>query len=75
MKNEHVNPHNQEKIAHEQELLKRKIAEGLDSPGREMTDKDWAELKKKLKSTFASKRKPKRQRSGELSGAQPQTRL
>jgi Arc/MetJ-type ribon-helix-helix transcriptional regulator len=43
--------------AREQEELERRILEGLDSGSREMTEKDWSELKATLRRKLARRRK------------------
>lgn len=43
--------------AHEQEALEIKILEGLDSPAREMTGKEWSKLRQTLRAKLAKKRK------------------
>jgi len=43
--------------AHEQEELERKVLEGLDSPSREMTAKEWSKLRQNLKSRLTKRRK------------------
>ncbi len=43
--------------AHEQEELELKILEGLDSPAREMTGKEWSKLRQSLRNKLAKKRK------------------
>jgi antitoxin ParD1/3/4 len=43
--------------AHEQEDLELKILEGLDSPAREMTGKEWARLRQTLRTKLANKRR------------------
>jgi antitoxin ParD1/3/4 len=43
--------------AHEQEALEIKILEGLDSPAREMTGKEWSKLRQTLRTKLAKKRK------------------
>jgi Arc/MetJ-type ribon-helix-helix transcriptional regulator len=43
--------------ARELEVLELRILEGLDSPARDMTDKEWAKLRQTLQSTLAKKRK------------------
>ena len=47
--------------AHEQETLERKVLEGLDSPGREMTSKEWSKLRQRLK----DKLKPTKRRKAQ----------
>lgn len=42
---------------HEQEELERKVLEGLDSPSREMTAKEWSKLRQNLKSRLTKRRK------------------
>jgi len=43
--------------AHEQEELELRIVEGLDSPAREMTGKEWSKLRQTLRAKLAKKRK------------------
>ena len=43
--------------AREQERLERRILEGLDSTAREMTEKDWSELKATLRRKLAKRRR------------------
>ena len=43
--------------AHEQEELELKILEGLGSPAREMTGKEWSKLRQTLRTKLAKKRK------------------
>ena len=43
--------------AHEQEALEIKILEGLDSPAREMTGKEWLKLRQTLRAKITKKRK------------------
>lgn len=43
--------------AHEQEALELKILEGLDSPAREMTGKEWSKLRQTLRNKLAKRRK------------------
>jgi Arc/MetJ-type ribon-helix-helix transcriptional regulator len=43
--------------AREEELLERKILEGIDSPSRVMTSEDWEELRSKLKRKVSRRRK------------------
>ena len=43
--------------ANEQEALELKILEGLDSPAREMTGKEWSKLRQSLRSKLAKRRK------------------
>ena len=44
--------------AHEQEALELKILEGLNSPAREMSNKEWSKLRQSLRNKLAKKRKP-----------------
>ena len=44
--------------AHEQEALELKILEGLNSPAREMSIKEWSKLRQSLRNKLAKKRKP-----------------
>lgn len=43
--------------AHEQRELELKILEGLDSPSRQMTTKEWSKLRQTLRSKLTKKRK------------------
>ncbi len=43
--------------AHEQESLELKIIEGLDSPARNMTGKEWSKLRQTLRSKLGKRRK------------------
>jgi len=43
--------------AHEQEELELRILEGLDSPAREMTAKEWSKLRQTLRAKLTKKRK------------------
>ncbi len=43
--------------AHAQEDLERKILDGLDSPAREMTAKEWSKLRETLRSRAIGRRK------------------
>ena len=43
--------------AHEQEGLELRILEGLDSPAREMTGKEWSKLRQTLRAKLTKKRK------------------
>lgn len=43
--------------AHEQEDLELRILEGLESPAREMTAKEWSNLRQTLRSKLAKRRK------------------
>jgi antitoxin ParD1/3/4 len=43
--------------AHEEEELERKILEGLDSPSRGMTAKEWSKLRQNLKDKLTKRRK------------------
>ena len=42
---------------HEKEELELKILEGLDSPAREMTGKEWSKLRQTLRAKLAKRRK------------------
>jgi len=44
--------------AHEQQALELKILEGLESPAREMTPKEWSNLRQTLRSKLSKRRKP-----------------
>jgi antitoxin ParD1/3/4 len=43
--------------AHEEEELERKILEGLNSPSREMTAKEWSKLRQNLRDKLTKRRK------------------
>lgn len=43
--------------SHQQEELERKLLEGLDSPAREMTSKEWSKLRQSLRTKLAKRRK------------------
>ena len=43
--------------AHEEKKLELKIIEGLESPARAMTSKEWSELRKTLRSKLSKLRK------------------
>jgi antitoxin ParD1/3/4 len=43
--------------AHEEEDLERKILEGLNSPSREMTAKEWSKLRQGLRDKLTKRRK------------------
>ena len=43
--------------SHSQQVLELKLLEGLDSPAREMTSKEWSKLRQTLRSKLAKKRK------------------
>ena len=43
--------------AHEQEALEIKVLEGLESPAREMTGKEWSKLRQTLRAKLEKKRK------------------
>ena len=43
--------------AREQEALEQKLLEGLDSPPREMTAKEWSKLRQTLQAKLAKRRK------------------
>ena len=43
--------------AHEQEALEKKVLEGLDSPAREMSGKEWSKLRQNLRNKLIKKRK------------------
>ena len=43
--------------AHEQDALELKIIEGLESPAREMTSKEWSKLRQTLRGKLTKKRK------------------
>jgi hypothetical protein len=43
--------------AHHQAKLEIKILEGLDSPAREMTGKEWSKLRQTLRNKLGNKRK------------------
>lgn len=45
--------------AREQEDLERKILEGLDSPARQMTDKNWKDLRTTLRAKLGKRKKAK----------------
>lgn len=48
---------NADQKAHAQEALEIKILEGLDSPAREMTGKEWSKLRQTLRSKLGKRRK------------------
>ena len=43
--------------AHEQDVLENKVLEGLESPAREMTGKEWSKLRRTLRNKLGKKRK------------------
>jgi Arc/MetJ-type ribon-helix-helix transcriptional regulator len=43
--------------AHEQETLELKILEGLDSPARKMTNKEWSKLRQALRNKHPKRRR------------------
>jgi antitoxin ParD1/3/4 len=43
--------------AHEQDELELKILEGLDSPARAMTSKEWSQLRQSLRKKLTRRRK------------------
>lgn len=43
--------------SHAREQLEQKILEGLDSPAREMTAEDWANLRQTLRDQLTKRRK------------------
>lgn len=43
--------------AHEHEALELKILEGLDSPARKMTTKEWSKLRQNLRGKLSKRRK------------------